>query len=86
MFIGTVDRNGNKNGSKNFVQEKSSVLEIGIGNRDDLINSVEHPKYKAPPPPPRQRRTSSSSTTIKASTVCPIKLGPQLSTVYIFGQ
>jgi len=65
-FIGTVDRNGNKNGSKNFV-EKSNVLEIGIGNRDDLINSVEHPKYKAPPPPPRQRRTSSSSTTIKAS-------------------
>ena len=42
-----MDRNGNKNGSKNFVQEKSSVLEIGIGNnRDDLINSVEHPKYK----------------------------------------
>merc|ERR1712223_1681403 len=59
-FIGTVDRIGKK-----FV-EKSSVQENG-GNRDDQLNSEQHPKYKAPPPPPRQRRTSSSSTTIKAT-------------------
>ena len=59
--LGTVDRSGKIFTEKTIVQEK--------GNRDDLINSEQHPKYKAPPPPPRQRRTSSSSTTIKASTL-----------------
>lgn len=59
-FIGTVDRSSAKKAALN-----------GVNN--DLMNSEQHPKYKAPPPPPRQRRTSSSSTTIKAS---PINLAP----------
>lgn len=58
-FIGTVDRSSGKKA-------------INAVN-NDLMNSEQHPKYKAPPPPPRQRRTSSSSTTIKAS---PINLVP----------
>ena len=80
-FIGTVDR---VSGGKNFAEKSNVVLGLeksganSTANCNDLINSEQHPKYKAPPPPPRQRRTSSSSTTIKVQCV-PSNLAPLLS-------